>query len=77
MGKHSISEVVIDPAALGFRMALGKALHLPIQLAENEVLPGIQKVTEEIDTNLIKIDTAVAQSWLDRGIIIDGTNEPV
>ena len=58
VGRHSISEVVIDPAALGFRMALGKALHLPIQLAENEVLPGIQKVTEEIDTNLIKIDTA-------------------
>ena len=58
VGRYSISEVVIDPAALGFRMALGKVLHLPIQLAENEVLPGIQKVTEEIDTNLIKIDTA-------------------
>ena len=57
VGSHSISEVVVDPAALGFRMALGKALQLPIQLAENDVLPGIQKVTEEIDTNIVKIDT--------------------
>ena len=58
VGGYSISKVVIDPAALGFRMALGKVLDVPILLAENEVLPGIQKVTEEIDTNLVKIDTA-------------------
>ena len=53
---RSISEVVIDPAALAFRMALGKELQVPIQLADNEVLPGIQKVTEEIDTGLVRID---------------------
>ena len=57
VGRHSISEVVIDPAALGFRMALGRGLQrCRSSLPRTRCLPGIQKVTEEIDTNLIKID---------------------
>ena len=52
----SISEVTVDPAALGFRKALSRALDMPVMEAINDVLPGIRKVSDDIDTGLLRID---------------------
>ena len=52
----SLGRVLADPAALGFRRALSKALGVPAIAANNEVLPGLQKTRELMDDGLLKID---------------------
>ena len=55
VGDRSLGRVVVDPAALGFRKALGEALQQPILPAATDVLPGIQKTRELMAEGTLRI----------------------